>query len=343
MTTQPIPEIAENNIREHLQKLQNYRESILHQVRRVIIGQEEVVNQLLVVLLVGGHALITGLPGLAKTLLVRTVATALGLTFNRIQFTPDLMPADITGTDIIEEDVTTGHRTWKFVEGPVFTNVLLADEINRTPPKTQSALLEAMQEYSVTVLGKTYQLSPPFYVLATQNPIELDGTYPLPEAQLDRFIFNIIIGYPTEEEELRVVSSTTSGDIPTPEPVTHAAEVMLFQKLVRKVPISDSVSRYVIQFVRATRPSNPEAPDFIKKYVSYGVSPRAGQYLVLGGKARALLEGRYNVSCEDVQKLAPPILRHRILLNFHAESDGITSDEIVRRLIEAVPTPKSGL
>jgi MoxR-like ATPase len=343
MTTQPIPEIAENNIREHLQKLQNYRESILKQVRRVIIGQEEVVNQLLVVLLVGGHALITGLPGLAKTLLVRTVATALGLSFNRIQFTPDLMPADITGTDIIEEDVTTGHRTWKFVEGPVFTNVLLADEINRTPPKTQSALLEAMQEYSVTVLGKTYNLSPPFYVLATQNPIELDGTYPLPEAQLDRFIFNIIIGYPTEEEELRVVSSTTSGDILQPEAVTHAAEVLLFQKLVRKVPISDSVSRYVIQFVRSTRPGNPEAPDFINRYVSYGVSPRAGQYLVLGGKARALLEGRYNVSCEDVQKLAAPILRHRILLNFHAESDGITSDEIVRRLIETVPVPKSGL
>ena len=343
MTTQPIPEIAENNVREHLQKLQNYRESILQQVRRVIIGQEEVVNQLLVVLLVGGHALITGLPGLAKTLLVRTVATALGLTFNRIQFTPDLMPADITGTDIIEEDVTTGHRTWKFVPGPVFSNVLLADEINRTPPKTQSALLEAMQENSVTVLGKTYQLSPPFYVLATQNPIELDGTYPLPEAQLDRFIFNIIIGYPTEEEELRVVSSTTSGDTLQPEAVTEAGEVMLFQKLVRKVPISDSVSRYVIQFVRATRPTNPDAPDFIKRYVSYGVSPRAGQYLVLGGKARALLEGRYNVSCEDVQKLATPILRHRLLLNFHAESDGITSDELVRRLIETVPVPKSGI
>jgi MoxR-like ATPase len=342
MTTQPI-EIAENNIREHLQKLQNYRESILRQVRRVIIGQDEVVNQVLVVLLVGGHALITGLPGLAKTLLVRTVATALGLTFNRIQFTPDLMPADITGTDIIEEDVTTGHRTWKFVPGPVFSNVLLADEINRTPPKTQSALLEAMQEYSVTVLGKTYKLEPPFYVLATQNPIELDGTYPLPEAQLDRFIFNIVIGYPTEEEEFRVVSATTSGDIPTPDAVTDAAEVMLFQRLVRKVPISDSVGRYVIQFVRATRPGNPEAPDFIKRYVSYGVSPRAGQYLVLGGKARALLEGRYNVSCEDVQKLATPILRHRILLNFHAESDGITSDEIVRRLIETVPVPKSGI
>jgi MoxR-like ATPase len=309
----------------------------------VIIGQDEVVNQVLVVLLVGGHALITGLPGLAKTLLVRTVATALGLTFNRIQFTPDLMPADITGTDIIEEDVTTGRRTWKFVPGPVFSNVLLADEINRTPPKTQSALLEAMQEYSVTVLGKTYKLQPPFYVLATQNPIELDGTYPLPEAQLDRFIFNIIIGYPSEEEELRVVSSTTSGDIATPDAVTDAAEVLLFQRLVRKVPISDSVGRYVIQFVRSTRPGNPEAPDFIKKYVSYGVSPRAGHYLVLGGKARALLEGRYNVSCEDVQKLAAPILRHRILLNFHAESDGVTSDEVVRRLIDTVPVPKSGI
>ena len=343
MTTQPIPEIAETNIREHLQKLQSYRDSILQQVRRVIIGQEEVVNQLLVVLLVGGHALITGLPGLAKTLLVRTVATTLGLSFNRIQFTPDLMPADITGTDIIEEDVTTGHRTWKFVEGPVFTNVLLADEINRTPPKTQSALLEAMQEYSVTVLGKTYNLQPPFYVLATQNPIELDGTYPLPEAQLDRFIFNIIIGYPSEEEELRVVNTTTSGDIPTPDAVSGASEVLLFQKLVRKVPIADDVGRYVIQFVRATRPGNPEAPDFINRYVSYGVSPRAGQYLVLGGKARALLDGRYNVSCEDVQKLAAPILRHRILLNFHAESDGVSSDEIVRRLIETVPVPKSGI
>ena len=332
MTTQPIPEIAETNIREHLQKLQSYRESILQQVRRVIIGQEEVVNQLLVVLLVGGHALITGLPGLAKTLLVRTVATTLGLSFNRIQFTPDLMPADITGTDIIEEDVTTGHRTWKFVEGPVFTNVLLADEINRTPPKTQSALLEAMQEYSVTVLGKTYNLQPPF-----------DGTYPLPEAQLDRFIFNIIIGYPSEEEELRVVNTTTSGDIPTPDAVSGASEVLLFQKLVRKVPIADEVGRYVIQFVRATRPGNPEAPDFINRYVSYGVSPRAGQYLVLGGKARALLDGRYNVSCEDVQKLAAPILRHRILLNFHAESDGVSSDEIVRRLVETVPVPKSGI
>jgi MoxR-like ATPase len=343
MTLPITQEITESNIREHVSKLHDYRDAILRQVRRTIVGQDEVVNQVLIILLVGGHTLITGLPGLAKTLLVKSVATALGLSFNRIQFTPDLMPADITGTDIIEEDITTGHRSWKFVPGPVFANVLLADEINRTPPKTQSALLEAMQEYSVTVLGKTYQLQPPFYVLATQNPIELDGTYPLPEAQLDRFIFNIIIGYPSEEEELRVVNTTTAGDIEQPEPVTNAAEVLLFQKLVRKVPITDAVSRYVIQFVRATRPGNPEAPDFIQKYVSYGGSPRAGQYLVLGGKARALLEGRYNVSCEDVQKLAAPILRHRLLLNFHAESDGVTSDEIVRRLVEAVPTPKSGL
>ena len=343
MTTQPIPEIAESNIREHLKKLQDYREAILRQVRRVIVGQDEVVHQVLIVLLVGGHALITGLPGLAKTLLVKSVATALGLSFNRIQFTPDLMPADITGTDIIEEDITTGHRKWTFVPGPVFANVLLADEINRTPPKTQSALLEAMQELNVTVLGKTYPLQPPFFVLATQNPIELDGTYPLPEAQLDRFIFNIIIGYPSQEEELQVVNTTTAGDLETPEPVTNVSEVLLFQKLVRKVPIADSVSRYVIQFVRATRPGNPEAPDFINQYVNYGGSVRTGQFLVLCGKARALLEGRYNVSCEDIQKLAAPILRHRLLLNFHAESDGVTSDEIVRRLVEAVPTPKSGL
>ena len=343
MTSSTTPEIAESNIREHLKKLQDYREAILQQVRRTIVGQDEVVHQVLVVLLVGGHALITGLPGLAKTLLVKSVATALGLSFNRIQFTPDLMPADITGTDIIEEDITTGHRKWTFVPGPVFANVVLADEINRTPPKTQSALLEAMQELNVTVLGKTYEIEPPFYVLATQNPIELDGTYPLPEAQLDRFIFNIVIGYPSEEEELRVVSTTTSGEIAMPEAITNAAEVMLFQKLVRKVPIADSVSRYVIQLVRATRPTNSEAPDFIRRYVNYGVSPRAGQYLVLCGKARALLEGRYNVSCEDIQRLATPILRHRLLLNFHAESDSVTSDEIVRRLLEAVPTPKSGL
>ncbi|MBI4459264.1 MAG: AAA family ATPase, partial [Acidobacteria bacterium] len=323
--------IAESNVREHLQRLQSYRDAILQQVRRTIVGQEEVVNLVLTVLLVGGHTLITGLPGLAKTLLVKTVAGTLGLTFRRIQFTPDLMPADITGTDIIEEDITTGHREWKFVPGPVFANVILADEINRTPPKTQAALLEAMQEGSVTVLGKTYSLDPPFFVLATQNPIELEGTYPLPEAQLDRFLFNIVIDYLNEEDELAVINTTTMGEAVQTEPVTNAAEVLLFQKLVRRVPIAESVSRYAVQLARATRPGNAIAPDFVKKYVNYGVSVRAAQYMVLTGKARAVLEGRFNVSCEDIQALAAPIMRHRILTNFHAESDGVTSDEIIRR------------
>ena len=343
MSPLPTQEITESNIREHLKRLHDYRESILGQVRRSIVGQDDVVNQALVVLLAGGHALITGLPGLAKTLLVKTIASTLGLVFHRIQFTPDLMPADITGTDIIEEDITTGHRTWNFVRGPIFANVLLADEINRTPPKTQSALLEAMQEHTVTVLGKTYTLDPPFFVLATQNPIELEGTYPLPEAQLDRFMFNIIMDYLSEQEELDVVEMTTAKDLVTPDPVTNAGEVLLFQKLIRKVPIAESVARYAVQLSRATRPGSREAPEFINKYVSYGVSVRSAQYLALGGKALAVLDGRYNVSCEDVQKLAAPIMRHRILKNFHAESDGITTDEIVRRLIEAVPVPKSGL
>jgi len=339
-TTQTI---TESNIREHLQKLHTYRDNILKQVRRTIVGQDEVVNQVLVVLLAGGHALITGLPGLAKTLLVKTLAGVLGLKFHRIQFTPDLMPADITGTDIIEEDMTTGRRSWTFVAGPIFANVLLADEINRTPPKTQSAMLEAMQEHSVTVLGKTYTLEEPFFVLATQNPIELEGTYPLPEAQLDRFMFNVIMDYLSEQEEMDVVHRTTYEDPVVPEPMTNAAEVRLFQQLIRKVPIAESVSRYAVQLSRATRPGDPLAPDFVKKYVNYGVSVRSAQYLALGGKALAVLEGRYNVSCEDIQRLAAPIMRHRILKNFHAESDGVTSDEIVRRLIQSVPVPKSGL
>jgi MoxR-like ATPase len=343
MSLPPTQEITESNIREHLKKLHDYREAILGQVRRSIVGQDEVVNQVLVVLLAGGHALITGLPGLAKTLLVKTVAGTLGLVFHRIQFTPDLMPADITGTDIIEEDITTGRRSWNFVQGPIFSNVLLADEINRTPPKTQSALLEAMQEHSVTVLGKTYRLEEPFFVLATQNPIELEGTYPLPEAQLDRFMFNIMMDYLSEDEEIDVVNRTTTEVLPEPEAVTNAAEVLLFQKLIRKVPIAESVARYAVQLSRATRPGAREAPEFVNKYVSYGVSVRSAQYLALGGKALAVLDGRYNVSCEDIQKLAAPIMRHRLLKNFHAESDGVTSDEIVRRLIEAVPVPKSGL
>ena len=306
MSLPPTQEITESNLRDHLKRLHDYRDAILGQVRRIIVGQDEVVNQVLVVLLAGGHALITGLPGLAKTLLVRTVAGTLGLNFHRIQFTPDLMPADITGTDIIEEDITTGHRSWNFVQGPIFANVLLADEINRTPPKTQSALLEAMQEHSVTVLGKTYYLDPPFYVLATQNPIELEGTYPLPEAQLDRFMFNILMDYLSEAEELDVVNRTTAEEPALPGPVTNAPEILLFQKLIRMVPVAESVGRYAVQLSRATRPG-PEAPDFVNKYVNYGVSVRSAQYLVLGGKALAVLDGRYNVSCEDIQKLAAPI------------------------------------
>jgi len=343
MSLTTAPQITEENVREHLNRLHQYRTSITQQIRKMVIGQDEAVHQVLVVLLVGGHTLITGLPGLAKTLLVKSVATALGLTFKRIQFTPDLMPADITGTDIIEEDMSTGHRIWKFVPGPIFTQVLLADEINRTPPKTQSALLEAMQEYSVTVLGKTYNLDKPFLVLATQNPIELEGTYSLPEAQLDRFMFNIVIGYLSEQEEVDVVNATTSGDTVEIQSMTNADEVRLFQQLIRRVPVADSVARYAVQLSRATRPTDPSAPDFVKKYVNYGVSVRAAQYLALAGKASAVLDGRFNVSVQDVQRLAAPILRHRILANFHAESDGITTDEIVKRLIEAVPVPKSGL
>ena len=343
MATTPVPEIHEGNIAEQLKKLHDYRDAILKQVRRKIIGQEEAVEQVLTVLLVGGHTLITGMPGLAKTLLVSTVAGALGLTFRRIQFTPDLMPADITGTDIIEEDKATGRRIWNFVPGPLFANVVLADEINRTPPKTQSALLEAMQERSVSVLGKTYKLDPPFYVLATQNPIELEGTYPLPEAQLDRFMFNIVIDYMTEDEELQVVHATTSVDDTVVEPVTTAEEVLRFQRLIRMVPVAESVSRYAVRVARATRPNDPSAPDVVKKYVNYGVSVRAAQFLVLAGKARALMQGRLNVSCEDVQKLATPIMRHRILANFHAESDGVKTDEIIRQLLAAVPLPASGM
>jgi len=343
MSLTTASEITESNVREHLNRLHEYRNTITGQVRRWIIGQDEAVHQVLVVLLVGGHTLITGLPGLAKTMLVRAVANALGLTFKRIQFTPDLMPADITGTDIIEEDITTGHRTWKFVPGPIFTQVLLADEINRTPPKTQSALLEAMQEYSVTVLGKTYNLEKPFLVLATQNPIELEGTYSLPEAQLDRFMFNIIIGYQSEQEEIEVVNATTSGEPPEIQAMSSTEEVRLFQQLIRKVPVTESVARYAVQLSRATRPHEASAPDFVKKYVNYGVSVRAAQYMALAGKASAVLDGRFNVSVEDIQRLAAPILRHRILTNFHAESDGVTTDDIVRKLIEAVPTPKSGL
>jgi MoxR-like ATPase len=327
-------------LQQRIERFHAVREGIIQQVREVIVGQDEVLEQVLIALFVGGHCLMTGLPGTAKTLLVRTIAEALGLEFQRIQFTPDLMPSDITGTDIIEEDLTTGHRKWTFVKGPIFGNIVLADEINRTPPKTQAALLEAMQERSCTVRGHVYRLRAPFFVLATQNPIELEGTYPLPEAQLDRFLFNAILDYLSADEELRVLDLTTTTRAATIRPVTTAEELMGFQQLVRMVPIADSLSRYVVNLVRATRHKNEGAPDFVKKFVNYGGSIRAAQFIVLAAKARALTRKRYHVTYEDITAVTVPVLRHRILLNFHAESERVDADDILTRLIAHVPRPK---
>ena len=342
MMTVPSASIVDTTDTRHLvTAFRDTQERIREQVRRVIVGQEDVVEHLLLTLLVGGHCLITGMPGTAKTLLVRTLATALGLTFKRIQFTPDLMPSDVTGTDIIDEDVTTGHRKWTFVEGPIFTNVMLADEINRTPPKTQAALLEAMQELSVTVRGTTYRLSPPFFVLATQNPIELEGTYPLPEAQLDRFLFNVVLDYLTTEQEMDVVHRNTTAGLPEVDACTTVEEILEFQKLVRQVPVSEETIRYAVNFIRATRPKDPESTEMIRKYVNYGASVRSTQFLVMAAKARALMQGRYHVSIEDLHALAPPVLRHRILSNFHAESDGVTTDDILKNLIAEKPATRT--
>src|SRR5438309_6608761 len=328
------------DLQKRIERFQKVREQILRQVREVIVGQQEVLDQILIAIFVGGHCLMTGLPGTAKTLMVRTIAEALGLKFRRIQFTPDLMPSDITGTDIIEEDLTTGHRKWTFVEGPIFGNVLLADEINRTPPKTQSALLEAMQEHSCTVRGNLHQLQSPSFVLATQNPTELEGTYPLPEAQLDRFLFNSTLDYLSAEDELKVVDLTTTTRVANIEAVTSAEELLDFQQLVRMVPIAESIARYVVNLVRATRHRNDIAPEFVKKYVNYGGSIRAAQFIVLAAKARALSRRRYHVTYDDVTSVTLPVLRHRILLNFHAESERIDADEILTRLMAHVPRPK---
>ncbi len=328
---------------ELLDKLITARQQILTEVRKVIIAQDEVVDQALISLFVGGHSLVSGVPGLAKTLLIRTIANVLDLSFKRIQFTPDLMPSDITGTDIIEEDRSTGHRRLEFIRGPLFANIILADEINRTPPKTQAALLEAMQEGCVTIQGTTYELPKPFYVLATQNPIEMEGTYPLPEAQLDRFMFNIKIGYLSEDDEVEVVNQTTSIQKFNFERNVSGIDILAFQRLVRRVPVAESVTRYAVRLVGASRPVSDSAPDFIRRWVNWGASLRASQFLVLGGKARAVMSGRYNVSVEDIRALAYPILRHRILLNFHAESERVKPDDVIRRLIESVPEPKSGL
>src|SRR5580765_866618 len=339
MSTTTTQTLDASQLQERIVRFREVRESIIKQIHNVIIGQDEVIEQVLISLFVGGHCLITGLPGTAKTLLVRTLAQTLGLVFRRIQFTPDLMPTDITGTDIIEEDQNTGHRKWTFVKGPIFANVLLADEINRTPPKTQSALLEAMQEMSCTVRGNNYKLPGPFFVLATQNPIELEGTYPLPEAQLDRFLFNTVLDYLTPQEEMQVIDLTTTTHVAQADPVTNSAEILEFQQLVRMVPIGESVARYAIDLVRATRPRDETAPDFVQKYVNYGASVRAAQFLVLAGKARALKKGRYHVSYEDIRALFTPILRHRILLNFHAESDRLRQDDILQQVLDWKPAP----
>jgi MoxR-like ATPase len=306
---------------------------IKREIAKVIIGQEAVIEQLLISLLARGHCLLIGVPGLAKTLLIKTLAQVLDLRFNRIQFTPDLMPSDITGTEIIEQDVSTGGKAFKFVKGPIFANIILADEINRTPPKTQAALLESMQEHHVTAAGQKYILEEPFFVLATQNPIEQEGTYPLPEAQLDRFMFNLWLDYPTTDEEIEIVKSTTSQYEPVLFPVLTADEIIAFQTLIRRVPVADHVIQYAVDLVTRTRPTSASSPDFIKNWLSWGAGPRASQYLILGAKTRALLDGRHTPDISDVRVMAGPVLRHRIVPNFNAEADGLTAIQIVEKLL----------
>ena len=323
------------------QRVASGRERILAELHKVIVGQDDALELVLTALLTGGHCLITGVPGLAKTLLVKTLAQVLQLTFKRIQFTPDLMPADITGAEVLDEH--GGQRTLRFVKGPVFAQILLADEINRTPPKTQAALLEAMQEYHVTAAGRPYDLERPFFVLATQNPIELEGTYPLPEAQLSRFMFNIVMSYLPEDEEVRVVTATTSDADRTPERVLDGADVLELQRVVRQVVVSDEVARYAVRLVDASRPGRANTPDFVEQWVRWGAGLRASQALVLGGKARALMHGRYHVAASDVRALAGPTLRHRLVTNFLAESEGVDADGIIARLLETVPAPASGM
>jgi len=312
------------------------RRVIVGEIEKRIIGQREVVDQLLTALFARGHCLFVGVPGLAKTLLISTVAEVLNLTFNRIQFTPDLMPSDITGTDVLEEDHTTGRRAFRFVPGPIFANLLLADEINRTPPKTQAALLQAMQEYRVTAGGQTYPMELPFLVFATQNPIEQEGTYPLPEAQLDRFMFYVTVSYPSADEEIRIVQATTSAGRPKLDKVLSPHRIRELQDLVLRVPAADHVVRHAVELVRLTRPKEPGAPDFVKENVAWGAGPRASQYLVLAAKSRAILDGRMAASVEDVRALAKPVLVHRVIANFRAESENVTSEQIVERLLERV-------
>jgi MoxR-like ATPase len=332
---------AADEERAALDRLRDGREKLMAEIRKVIVGQEQIIEELMIVLFAGGHCLISGAPGLAKTLLIRTLAQILDLRFKRIQFTPDLMPSDITGTEIIDEDRQSGHRELRFIQGPVFTNVLLADEINRTPPKTQAALLEAMEEKQVTVAGERRELARPFFVFATQNPIELEGTYPLPEAQLDRFMFKILIDYLDEDQELAVATRTTSGQSNTVEPIFSAEDIVKFAELVRMVPISEPVARYAVRLVQSSRPANAEAPDFVSKWVGWGAGTRASQYLILGAKARALLQGRYHAATEDIRAVALPALRHRILPNFQADADRVDAETIITRLMETVDVPRN--
>ncbi|MEE3137918.1 MAG: AAA family ATPase [Acidobacteriota bacterium] len=331
--------MSETAATELAERVRRGRKQILTELRKVIVGQDECIDQVLIALFTGGHCLITGVPGLAKTLMIKTLADILDLTFGRIQFTPDLMPADITGTEILDEE--SGHRTLRFVKGPIFSQIILADEINRTPPKTQAALLEAMQEYHVTAAGRTYPLDQPFFVLATQNPIELEGTYPLPEAQLDRFMFNIVMTYLSEDQEVRVVTETTGTSREPALCVLRGSDITDFHQLIRQVYVSEEIARYAVRLVDASRPGRRANLEFIQKWVKWGAGLRASQSLILGGKARALMHGRFHVSVGDVSALAPPILRHRIITNFYAESENVDSDKLVTQLLEAVPPPRS--
>ena len=320
-----------------VQRLSQAYRQILAELAKVVIGQKQVIEELLVAMFARGHCLLVGVPGLAKTLIIRTVADALALEFSRIQFTPDLMPADITGTEVIQEDKATGHREFRFIRGPIFGNVILADEINRTPPKTQAALLEAMQEHQVTVGGRRHALPEPFFVLATQNPSEQEGTYPLPAAQLDRFMFHVWVDYPSADEELEIVQRTTADIDVRVVPTLAAEQIALLARIVRKVPVAEHVARYALQLARLTRRQEADAPDFVREYVHWGAGPRASQYLVLGAKSRAALHGRYCATADDVRAIAPAVLRHRLKLNFNAEAEGVTADEVVRRLLAYAP------
>ncbi len=330
---------AETSGLKAIQELADKRGLLFESIGKVIVGQEKVIDEMMISIFSRGHCLVVGVPGLAKTLLIKTIAQLLALDFKRIQFTPDMMPSDIIGVDVMEEDLETRQRKFRFIKGPVFANIILADEINRTPPKTQAALLEAMQEHKVTARGITYPLEPPFFVLATQNPIEQEGTYPLPEAQLDRFMFNVFIDYPEKEEERLIVKKTTAEEEKEQKKVLSRQDIVNIQNIVRKVPVSEHIINYAVSLTRSTRPSNDDCPDFVKKWVEWGASPRAAQYMVLGAKARAVSRGRYNVSCEDVRKIAKPVLRHRLVTNFNAESEGVKPDDIIDKLLEYVAEP----